>query len=75
MKALLIDDARLARNERRRLLAAHPDIEVVGEAVDVEDALQKVAALKPALLFLDVQMPGADGFSLLERLEPPLPAR
>jgi two-component system, LytTR family, response regulator len=74
MKALLIDDERLARNELRRLLAAHPDIEVVGEAVDVEDAIQKVAALKPALLFLDVQMPGADGFSLLERLEPPLPA-
>jgi two-component system LytT family response regulator len=74
MKALLIDDERLARNELRRLLAAHPDIEIVGEAVDVEDALQKVAALKPGLLFLDVQMPGADGFSLLERLEPPLPA-
>ena len=74
MKALLIDDERLARNELRRLLAAHPDIEIVGEAVDVEDAAQKVAELKPGLLFLDVQMPGADGFSLLERLEPPLPA-
>jgi two-component system LytT family response regulator len=74
MKALLIDDERLARNELRRLLAAHPDIEIAGEAVDVEDALQKVAALKPGLLFLDVQMPGADGFNLLERLEPPLPA-
>lgn len=74
MKALLIDDERLARNELRRLLAAHPDIEIVGEAVDVEDAAQRVAELKPALLFLDVQMPGADGFSLLERLEPPLPA-
>jgi len=74
MKALLIDDERLARNELRRLLAAHPDIEIVGEAVDVEDAAQKVTELKPGLLFLDVQMPGADGFSLLERLEPPLPA-
>ncbi len=74
MKALLIDDERLARNELRRLLAAHPDIEIVGEAVDVEDAAQKVAELRPGLLFLDVQMPGADGFSLLERLEPPLPA-
>ena len=74
MKALLIDDERLARSELRRLLAAHPDIEIVGEAVDVEDATQKVAELKPGLLFLDVQMPGADGFSLLERLEPPLPA-
>jgi two-component system LytT family response regulator len=74
MKALLIDDERLARSELRRLLAAHPDIEIVGEAVDVEDAAQKVGELKPGLLFLDVQMPGADGFSLLERLEPPLPA-
>ncbi len=74
MKALLIDDERLARNELRRLLAAHHDIEIVGEAVDVEDALEKCAALKPDLLFLDVQMPGADGFALLERLEGPLPA-
>lgn len=74
MKTLLIDDERLARNELRRLLAAHPDIEIVGEAVDAEDALEKIAALKPELLFLDIQMPGADGFSLLEKLEAPLPA-
>lgn len=74
MKALLIDDERLARNELRRLLAAHPDVEIVGEAVDVQDALEKVAALKPDLLLLDIQMPGADGFNLLEQLEPPLPA-
>jgi two-component system LytT family response regulator len=74
MKALIIDDERLARNELRRLLAAHADITIAGEAVDVPDALEKIAALKPELLFLDVQMPGADGFSLLERLEPPLPA-
>jgi two-component system, LytTR family, response regulator len=73
MKVLLVDDERLARNELRRLLAAHADLEIVGEAVDVEDALAKVGVLKPALIFLDVQMPGADGFSLLERLEPPLP--
>jgi two-component system, LytTR family, response regulator len=73
MKALLIDDERLARNELRRLLAVHKDIGIAGEAVDVDDAVEKVAALKPDLLFLDVQMPGADGFSLLERLEPPLP--
>jgi two-component system LytT family response regulator len=73
MKALLIDDERLARNELRRLLAAHADIEIAGEAVDAEDARAKVAALRPDLLFLDVQMPGADGFSLLEQLEAPLP--
>jgi two-component system LytT family response regulator len=74
MRALIIDDERLARNELRRLLAAHADMEVVGEATDAEDAAKKIAAVKPDLLFLDVQMPGADGFSLLERLEPPLPA-
>lgn len=73
MKVLLVDDERLARNELRRLLAAHADLEIVGEAVDVEDALAKIPVLRPALIFLDVQMPGADGFSLLERLEPPLP--
>ena len=73
MKALLIDDERLARNELRRLLAAHADIEIAGEAVDADDAAAKVAALKPDIIFLDVQMPGADGFSLLEQLEPPLP--
>jgi len=73
MKALLIDDERLARNELRRLLKVHEDIEILGEAVDVEDALVKVAQLKPDLLFLDIQMPGDDGFTLLEKLEPPLP--
>ena len=73
MKALLVDDERLARNELRRLLKAHPDIEVVGEAVDVEDALGKAASLRPDILFLDIQMPGDDGFTLLEKLEPPLP--
>lgn len=73
MKALLVDDERLARNELRRLLAVHADIEIIGEAVDVEDALGKIDSLRPELIFLDVQMPGADGFSLLERLEPPLP--
>ncbi|HVU16985.1 MAG TPA: LytTR family DNA-binding domain-containing protein [Candidatus Didemnitutus sp.] len=74
MKTLIVDDERLARNELRRLLSAHTDVEVIGEAVDVEDAVRKAAALKPELLFLDVQMPGADGFSLLEQLEAPMPA-
>ena len=73
MKALLIDDERLARNELRRLLKGHQDIEIIGEATDVEDAVVKIEALRPELIFLDVQMPGADGFNLLERLEPPLP--
>ena len=49
MKVLLIDDERLARNELRRLLAAHADLEIVGEAVDVEDALAKIPVLQPEL--------------------------
>jgi two-component system LytT family response regulator len=73
MKALLIDDERLARSELRRLLKVHPEIEIVGEAVDVPDAMVKIAELKPELLFLDIQMPGDDGFTLLEKLELPLP--
>jgi two-component system LytT family response regulator len=73
MKALLIDDERLARNELRRLLTAHPEIEIVGEAVNAEEALERIAELKPDLLFLDIQMPGDDGFTLLEKIDPPLP--
>src|SRR5476651_1486126 len=73
MKALLIDDERLARNELRRLLAAFPDITVAGEAANAKQAREQLAALKPDLLFLDVQMPGETGMELLESLEPPVP--
>lgn len=73
MKALIIDDERLARNELRRLLEAHPGIEIVGEAVNGEDALDKIAELKPDLLFLDIQMPGKNGFEVLAELESNMP--
>lgn len=73
MKALLIDDERLARNELRRLLAAHPEIEIVGEAANAKQAREQITALTPDLLFLDVQMPGETGMALLESLEPPAP--
>ena len=73
MKALLVDDERLARNELRRLLAAFPEIGVAGEAANATQAREQLAALKPDLLFLDVQMPGETGMELLESLEPPLP--
>ena len=73
MKALLIDDERLARGELRRLLRTHPEIEIVGEAVNVAEAQEQIIQLKPELLFLDIQMPGEDGFALLEKIDPPLP--
>ena len=69
MKALIIDDERLARLELRRLLAAHPEVEIAGEARSGEEALQLIAELDPDLLFLDIQMPGMTGFELLERME------
>lgn len=73
MKALLIDDERLARNELRRLLAAYPEIEIAGEAANAKQAREQLAALRPDLLFLDVQMPGETGMELLATLEPPVP--
>jgi two-component system LytT family response regulator len=73
MRALLIDDERLARTELRRLLAAFPDIAVVGEAADAAQARNQLVTLKPDLLFLDVQMPEETGLELLESLEPPVP--
>ncbi|QQS35915.1 MAG: response regulator [Ignavibacteriales bacterium] len=69
MKALIIDDERLARVELRRLLTPFKEINIVGEAVNAEDALDKITELKPELIFLDIQMPGKNGFQLLEELD------
>jgi len=69
MKALIVDDERLARLELRRLLAAHPEVEIAGEARGAEEALVLIPRLAPDLVFLDIQMPGMTGFDLLERLE------
>jgi two-component system LytT family response regulator len=69
MKALIIDDERLARAELRRLLAAHPEIEIAGEARNGAEALTLIGSLTPDVIFLDVQMPGMSGFELLEQLD------
>ena len=69
MKALIVDDERLARTELKRLLTPFKDIKVVGEAVNAEDALEKIQQFKPDLLFLDIQMPGKTGFEMLEELD------
>ena len=69
MRAIIVDDERLARNELKRLLATFPEIEIVKECSDAEEAIIAVDELKPALIFLDIQMPGKDGFGVLEELD------
>jgi two-component system LytT family response regulator len=71
VRALLIDDEPLARRELRRLLGAHCWIQIVGEASDIDEAQAGIEARSPALIFLDVEMPGGSGFDLLERLDRP----
>ena len=69
MKALIVDDERLARNELRRMLALYADIEIAGEARDAADAATLLGQLDPDVLFLDIQMPGGSGFDLLASLD------
>lgn len=69
VRALIVDDERLARNELRRLLKPHSEIEVVGEAENAARARRMLGELEPDLLFLDVQMPGETGFDLLASLD------
>jgi two-component system LytT family response regulator len=69
MKAMIVDDEPLARRELRRLLAEFPEIEIVGEAANVDETAAGVEQWLPDLLFLDIQMPGGSGFDALARLE------
>jgi len=68
-KALIIDDERLARNELKKLLQDFPTVEVIGEAANANEGLEKIESLNPDLIFLDIQMPGKTGFDLLTELE------
>ena len=67
--AVIIDDERLARNELKKMLVDYPEIEVVGEAANVDEARKIIEELNPELIFLDIQMPVKTGFVLLEELE------
>jgi len=69
MKALVIDDSRLARNELKRLLEEFDGIQIIGEAANAIDAKEKIETSKPEIIFLDIQMPGKNGFELLQELE------
>lgn len=69
MKAIIVDDERLARKELMTLLENHPEIEVIDEATNADEALEKIEKQDPDVVFLDIQMPGKTGFELLESLE------
>ena len=69
MRAIVIDDERLARKELINLLNQLETVEVVGEAVNVDDAKEKIDQLQPDVIFLDIQMPEKTGFDLLEELD------
>jgi two-component system, LytTR family, response regulator len=69
VNALIVDDERLARSELRRLLAAHPDVVIAGEAANIADAERWLRGGHVDVLLLDIQMPGGTGFDLLERLD------
>lgn len=69
MKAIIIDDERLARTELRKLLQDYPEIEIVDEAANADEGLSKIENLNPDLIFLDIQMPGKTGFDLLNELD------
>lgn len=69
MKAIIVDDERLARNELRSLLSEFPEIDIIEECDGAESAIVAVDQLKPDVVFLDIHMPGKDGFGVLEELD------
>ena len=75
IKTLVVDDSAFARSMIVKRLAADPDIEVIGVAKDGVDALDKIKALKPNVVTLDISMPRMDGLTALERImaECPVP--
>jgi two-component system LytT family response regulator len=70
IRALIVDDEPLARDRVASLLGAEPDVEVVGQCRDGREATAAILEQRPDLVFLDIQMPGADGFEVIEAVGP-----
>ncbi|MBK9284603.1 MAG: response regulator [Sphingobacteriaceae bacterium] len=68
MKAIIIDDERLARQELKSLLAQYKEIEIIAECADATDAVAKISELKPDVIFCDIQMPGKTGLEMVEEI-------
>ena len=73
MNALIVDDEPIARRVLREELELLPDVRVIGEAGDGEEALERITELRPDLVFLDLQMPVMSGFEVVRNLHEPLP--
>ncbi|MDF0708973.1 LytR/AlgR family response regulator transcription factor [Flagellimonas okinawensis] len=69
IRAVIVEDSRLARNELKELIKLHDNLELVGEASNVDDGVELIVSESPDLLFLDINMPEKDGFDLLEMLD------
>ncbi len=69
MRTIIIDDERLARSELNKMLRSFPEIDIVDEASNADEAIEKIASHQPDLIFLDIQMPGKTGFEMLTELE------
>jgi two-component system LytT family response regulator len=69
LRAVIVDDERLQRDELRQMLGQHGDIEVVGEAGTVRQAAKLISDISPDVIFLDIQMPGGSGFDLLDLID------
>jgi len=69
MRAVIVDDERLARKELRRLLDEHPEIEIIGECSNGIEAIEFINANKPDLVFLDIEMPEINGFEVIEKID------
>ncbi|SRR5215204_321004 len=69
IRAIIIDDERLARNELKKLLMDFPEIEIISEAANASEGVEQIENLNPELVFLDIQMPGKTGFDMLGELD------
>src|SRR5262245_12915374 len=69
IRTLIVDDEELARRRLQRMLAAFPDVQIIGEAENGAETVAKIEAEQPDLVFLDVQMPDLDGFGVLKLVE------
>ena len=68
IRAIIVDDEKPARRRLRELLEKQPDIAIVAECSNGAEAVRKIRALQPDLLFLDIQMPGLDGFGVVDAI-------